>query len=136
MHSHTIVSSVYKPNKDEESEKVFGANDLAHPAVHYLNNSVKEFYVGGSVQAINQPEHYDYVELRCTFIPALTGRLETNELSFSKQTLPLNSVLTSTSSHGPVSSLSKPETPCTALTENLPFVPLVNNTPTFSFTPS
>ncbi|GAA5865160.1 hypothetical protein JCM1840_003927 [Sporobolomyces johnsonii] len=60
------VSSVYKPNKVEESEKVFGANDMAHPAVAYLNNDVKEFYVGGQVQAINAPEHYDYVELRYT----------------------------------------------------------------------
>ncbi|CEQ41348.1 SPOSA6832_03067, partial [Sporobolomyces salmonicolor] len=60
------VSSVYKPNKVEESEKVFGANDMAHPAVAYLNNNVKEFYVGGQVQAINAPEHYDYVELRYT----------------------------------------------------------------------
>ncbi|GAA5910376.1 sulfate adenylyltransferase [Sporobolomyces salmoneus] len=75
------VSSVYKPNKVEESEKVFGANDLAHPAVHYLNNSVKEFYVGGSVQAINQPEHYDYVELRYT--PAEL-RAYFNKLSWSR----------------------------------------------------
>ncbi|GAA5837851.1 hypothetical protein JCM11251_004677 [Rhodosporidiobolus azoricus] len=60
------VSSVYTPNKSNEAEKVFGADDSAHPAVHYLHNTVKQFYVGGAVQAINTPEHYDYVELRYT----------------------------------------------------------------------
>ncbi|BGP40656.1 Sulfate adenylyltransferase [Rhodotorula kratochvilovae] len=60
------ISSIYKPNKSNEAEKVFGADDSAHPAVHYLHNSVKDFYVGGNVQAIHAPEHYDYVELRYT----------------------------------------------------------------------
>ncbi|KAJ8293585.1 Sulfate adenylyltransferase [Rhodotorula toruloides] len=60
------ISSIYQPNKSNEAEKVFGADDQAHPAVHYLHNSVKDFYVGGAVQAINSPEHYDYVELRYT----------------------------------------------------------------------
>ncbi|BGP25190.1 ATP sulfate adenylyltransferase [Rhodotorula toruloides] len=60
------ISSIYQPNKSNEAYKVFGADDQAHPAVHYLHNSVKDFYVGGAVQAINSPEHYDYVELRYT----------------------------------------------------------------------
>ncbi|GAA5987849.1 hypothetical protein JCM10908_007243 [Rhodotorula pacifica] len=60
------VSSIYQPNKANEAEKVFGADDKAHPAVTYLHSSVKDFYVGGTVQAVNAPEHYDYVELRYT----------------------------------------------------------------------
>ncbi|BGP55961.1 hypothetical protein JCM8202_005103 [Rhodotorula sphaerocarpa] len=60
------VSSIYQPNKSNEAEKVFGADDKAHPAVTYLHSSVKDYYVGGSVEAINSPEHYDYVELRYT----------------------------------------------------------------------
>jgi len=68
------VSSIYKPNKSNEAEKVFGADDSAHPAVHYLHNSVKDFYVGGNVQAIYAPEHYDYVELRCASL-SLPGLL-------------------------------------------------------------
>lgn len=60
-----IVSSVYKPNKQAEAVAVFGADDMAHPAVTYLHNSVQEFYVGGNVQAIQAPQHFDYVALRC-----------------------------------------------------------------------
>jgi sulfate adenylyltransferase len=44
---------------------VFGDDDPAHPSVAYLRNNVKEFYVGGKVQAIQLPTHFDYVALRC-----------------------------------------------------------------------
>jgi len=60
------VADIYKPDKHEEAEKVFGADDMAHPAVTYLHNTTKEFYVGGDVEAINAPDHYDYVGLRYT----------------------------------------------------------------------
>jgi sulfate adenylyltransferase len=49
-----------------------GADDMAHPSVAYLHKKTKEFYVGGKVQAIQAPTHYDYVALRCRFtLPAL-----------------------------------------------------------------
>ncbi|KAI9207601.1 sulfate adenylyltransferase [Polychytrium aggregatum] len=60
------VEDVYQPNKVREAELVFGANDLAHPAVDYLHRVAKEYYVGGSIQAIAAPAHYDYVENRYT----------------------------------------------------------------------
>lgn len=60
------VEDVYKPNKALEAEKVMGADDPAHPAVAYLHNQTKEFYVGGKVQAVQAPTHYDYVALRFT----------------------------------------------------------------------
>ena len=59
------VEDTYIPDKHVEAEEVFGADDPAHPAVTYLHKSMKEVYVGGSVQAINRPLHYDYVALRC-----------------------------------------------------------------------
>lgn len=59
------IADVYKFDKALEAEKVMGADDPAHPAVTYLRNSVKEFYVGGKVQAVQAPTHYDYVALRC-----------------------------------------------------------------------
>jgi len=60
------VDDVYRPDKAKEAEKVFGSNDDHHPAIHYLHNKAKEFYVGGKVQAINRLNHYDYIESRCT----------------------------------------------------------------------
>jgi sulfate adenylyltransferase len=60
------VTDVYKPDKILEAQKVFGANDFAHPAVSYLHKVTKEFYVGGKLQAISSPIHYDYTALRCS----------------------------------------------------------------------
>jgi ATP sulfurylase len=60
-----LVSDIYTPDKALEAEKVMGANDNAHPAVSYLHKQTKEFYVGGAVEAIQAPTHYDYVALRC-----------------------------------------------------------------------
>ncbi|EJD52563.1 ATP-sulfurylase [Auricularia subglabra TFB-10046 SS5] len=60
------VEDVYVPNKVHEAEKVFGADDIAHPAVAYLHNRVKDYYVGGKLEAISAPAHYDYAALRYT----------------------------------------------------------------------
>jgi sulfate adenylyltransferase len=59
------VEDIYRPDKANEAIKVFGDDDSAHPAVAYLHNHVKEFYIGGKVQAIQPPTHFDYVALRC-----------------------------------------------------------------------
>ncbi|CCA66412.1 probable sulfate adenylyltransferase [Serendipita indica DSM 11827] len=60
------VDDIYTPDKVVEATKVFGDNDLAHPAVAYLHNRVKDRYIGGKVQAIQPPTHFDYVALRFT----------------------------------------------------------------------
>ncbi|CAO3682895.1 unnamed protein product [Rhizopus stolonifer] len=60
------VQDVYSPNKSKEAEHVYGADDIAHPSVNYLHNIAKEFYVGGSLEAVQPPSHYDYVANRYT----------------------------------------------------------------------
>lgn len=50
-----------------EAKEVFGG-DEEHPSVKYLFNVAKEFYVGGPVEAVNKPQHYDFVDLRCKFV--------------------------------------------------------------------
>lgn len=59
------VDDVYQPDKALEAENVMGADDIAHPAVRYLRETTKGFYVGGKVQAVRPPAHFDYVALRC-----------------------------------------------------------------------
>jgi len=71
-----VVDDVYKPDKVKEAEKVFGSNDYAHPAVSYLHNHAKEYYIGGKLQAINRLNHYDYIENRCTPPSPLETSLE------------------------------------------------------------
>ncbi len=61
----SAVEDIYQPDQVKEAIQVFGADDPAHPAVAYLRNKVKEYYIGGKVQAIQPPTHFDYVALRC-----------------------------------------------------------------------
>ncbi len=58
------VSDCWEPNKTEEAEKVFGANDQAHPAVSYLFNQAGDVYLGGKLKGLSQPSHYDFKMLR------------------------------------------------------------------------
>ncbi|KAF8160833.1 hypothetical protein B0H34DRAFT_698297 [Crassisporium funariophilum] len=60
------VEDIYTPDLVKEAIEVFGADDPAHPSVAYLRNRVKTFYIGGNVQAIKAPTHFDYVALRYT----------------------------------------------------------------------
>jgi len=54
------VTDRWIPDKAREAEKVFGANDDAHPAVNYLHNAAGKVYLGGPVTGIRQPSHYDF----------------------------------------------------------------------------
>ncbi|CAN6654043.1 sulfate adenylyltransferase [Trichomonascus vanleenenianus] len=74
------IEDVYKPNKQLEAERVF-RGDPEHPAIKYLFNSAKEFYIGGKVQAVNRLNHYDYTGLRNT--PAEL-RSQFNKLGWNK----------------------------------------------------
>lgn len=60
------VDDVYQPNKTKEAINVYGADDVAHPAVNYLHSIANDFYVGGKLEAIQPPSHYDYVSNRFT----------------------------------------------------------------------
>jgi len=54
------VTDKWVPDKAREAEKVFGADDPAHPAVHYLHNAAGRVYLGGPVTGIQPPTHYDF----------------------------------------------------------------------------
>jgi len=60
------VTDKWVPNKAHEAERVFGADDLAHPAVNYLHNVAGPVYLGGPITGIQQPIHYDFRARRDT----------------------------------------------------------------------
>ncbi|MDG1127571.1 MAG: bifunctional sulfate adenylyltransferase/adenylylsulfate kinase [Paracoccaceae bacterium] len=60
------VTDRWVPNKALEAEKVFGADDSAHPAVNYLHNTAGAVYLGGPITGIQQPVHYDFKGRRDT----------------------------------------------------------------------
>ena len=60
------ITDKWVPNKANEAAKVFGADDLAHPAVNYLHNVAGPVYLGGPITGIQQPVHYDFKSRRDT----------------------------------------------------------------------
>ncbi len=60
------VTDKWRPEKRREAEAVFGADDLAHPAVAYLREQAGAIYLGGPVTGITPPTHYDFKSRRDT----------------------------------------------------------------------
>jgi len=60
------VTDKWQPNKTIEAQAVFGTTDTKHPGVEYLFNQAGDWYLGGKIQLIQTPKHYDFTELRHT----------------------------------------------------------------------
>jgi len=58
------VSDIWTPDKQAEALGVFGTTDLKHPAVDYLLHRSNPMYVGGKLQGVEAPTHYDFKHLR------------------------------------------------------------------------
>jgi len=60
------VGDVWEPELDEEAERVFGTSDSDHPGVEYLLNHTPPVCVGGKLEGVQLPVHYDFKHDRHT----------------------------------------------------------------------
>ena len=60
------VTDRWSPDKRREAERVFGADDVAHPAVNHLHHASGPVYLGGPITGIQPPVHYDFRARRDT----------------------------------------------------------------------
>jgi sulfate adenylyltransferase len=60
------VESKWVPDKLREAERVYGTIEKSHPGVEYLLDTVGDVYLGGRVDAVQLPFHYDFETLRFT----------------------------------------------------------------------
>jgi sulfate adenylyltransferase len=58
------VEEVWQPDKKAEAESVFQSTSHAHPGVDYLLNKAHPWYVGGRIEGVQAPAHYDFKSLR------------------------------------------------------------------------
>jgi len=58
------VEDVWQPDKKAEAESVFQSTSHAHPGVDYLLNKAHPWYVGGRIEGVQAPAHYDFKSLR------------------------------------------------------------------------
>ena len=60
------AGDLWRPDKEKEAQSVYGSTSTEHPAVGYLMNQAGEYYLGGALEGIQLPQHYDFQELRRT----------------------------------------------------------------------
>lgn len=59
------VREKWQPDKKKEALEVYGTDDpQAHPEVHSLYNTYGSWYIGGELEGVSLPIHYDFQELR------------------------------------------------------------------------
>ena len=60
------VTDIWRPDLEAEARQLFGTTDLLHPGAFYLLDTSQPVYLGGTLQGITPPKHYDYQLLRHT----------------------------------------------------------------------
>jgi len=60
------VEDIYKPDRAAEAQQVFGTTDKLHPGADQTMNRTNPVYVGGSVEGLQHPVHYDFRGIRLT----------------------------------------------------------------------
>ena len=60
------IEDIYKPDLEYECLKVLGSNDNNHPYHNIIMENRDKYYLGGSVEKIQLPIHYDFKDLRLT----------------------------------------------------------------------
>jgi len=67
------ISDIWQPDKKAEAQAVFGTeNAHQHPGVKTLYDNIQPYYLGGTLEGLHLPIHYDFKEIRLT--PAETHR--------------------------------------------------------------
>jgi sulfate adenylyltransferase len=60
------VEDVWQPNRKAEADSVFSTNSKLHPGADYVLNKSNPWYIGGRVESLQLPSHYDFKILRLT----------------------------------------------------------------------
>ena len=60
------VEELWRPDHLAEAQQVFGSSNPEHPGVGYLMHNTEPYYLGGKLELVQMPHHYDFGELRFT----------------------------------------------------------------------
>jgi sulfate adenylyltransferase len=60
------VEEIWQPDRMAEADTIFGSTSEAHPGVNYLSKHSGAYYVGGKIEGLQMPSHYDFRVLRLT----------------------------------------------------------------------
>jgi sulfate adenylyltransferase len=60
------VEELWQPDQRDEAEAVYGTSEREHPGVSYLFQRTHPWYVGGRLEGLHLPPHFDFRALRLT----------------------------------------------------------------------
>ena len=60
------IEDMWPINKDQEASLVYGTTDINHPGVRQLVDEFRDYYLGGSLEVLSLPLHFDFRQLRQT----------------------------------------------------------------------
>lgn len=60
------IEEIWAVEVGKEALQVFGTSDQAHPGVQQLYKKSGNFYIGGSLEVLSLPLHFDFKQLRLT----------------------------------------------------------------------
>jgi sulfate adenylyltransferase len=60
------VEDVWQPDRKAEAKAVFNSTSPAHPGADYAINKASPWYVGGRLEGLQAPAHYDFRAVRLT----------------------------------------------------------------------
>ena len=60
------IEEIWAVEVEKEALQVFGTSDQVHPGVQQLYKKAGNFYIGGSLEVLSLPLHFDFKQLRLT----------------------------------------------------------------------
>ncbi len=58
------IGDMWPVNREKEADMIYETRDLSHPGVHYLYKTSGDYYIGGQLEVINLPVHFDFRQIR------------------------------------------------------------------------
>ena len=58
------IEDIWPVERQKEAEMVYGTSDTSHPGVDYLFNRSGDYYIGGGIEVVSLPIHFDFKQMR------------------------------------------------------------------------
>ena len=58
------IEDIWPVDREKEADKIYDTRDLSHPGVHYLYKTSGDYYIGGPIEVLNLPIHFDFKHIR------------------------------------------------------------------------
>jgi len=60
------VADIWPLDRKKEADRVYATQDRNHPGVNYLFTKTGDYYIGGKLEVLSLPLHFDFKQLRLT----------------------------------------------------------------------